>query len=395
MKSLAHILTRFLSRRTSGGKLIPEIDGLRSIAIMSVVFFHAAANFGYYTDSATDGTSLDTWLIRLLDTGEYGVPLFFAISGFILAVPFARHHLFGDRRPPIRKYLIRRVTRLEPPYIFALSVFMLKEVVERVAIAHEAGALPDILTHYAASCSYLHNAIYNEASSIAIVAWSLEIEIQFYLLAPIITWVFAVKSPMLRRTILALSALALSWLFGVEKPINGLTILNHGAYFLVGLLFADLYLTWLKNDERPRIVWDVIAIAALSSVFFLKALHFYPILITPWLILLGYVAVFRAKYVRRFFRATPIVILGGMCYTIYLWHFTTIAAFRIPFFKVFDPSPTWYWRLGYTLIASVPAIAVSAVLFALIERPTMDPKWPQKLAAFVGRILRRSPRESA
>ncbi|GJM20076.1 MAG: hypothetical protein DHS20C14_22890 [Phycisphaeraceae bacterium] len=385
MIALRDTLVSLLSRRTSGRRLIPEIDGLRSIAILSVLFFHAAANFGHYTGDITDGTAFDAWLLKILSTGEYGVPLFFAISGFILAVPFANKHLHGKQAPSLKKYFLRRITRLEPPYIFALTIFAAKQIVERVVIGHESGALPDILTHYGASCCYLHNAIYGEASSIAVIAWSLEIEVQFYILAPIITWVFAISTPALRRAIIGAAILAFSHFFGVEKPIHGLTILNHAPYFLVGLLLADFYLTGLGDNQTKSGMWDLAGFAALAGVFLFKAYDIAPTLITPWLILAGYVAVFRGDLLRRLFRFTPVVIVGGMCYTIYLWHFTVIAAFRHPFFAVFDPDPTWYWRLIYIAAASVPALAVSAVLFALIERPTMDPKWPQKLWAFITR----------
>ena len=48
INALASFLARHLTRRTSGRVLIPEVDGLRSIAILSVVFFHANANYGFF-----------------------------------------------------------------------------------------------------------------------------------------------------------------------------------------------------------------------------------------------------------------------------------------------------------------------------------------------------------
>lgn len=392
---LSSLMTRFLSRRTSGRKLIPEIDGLRSLAIMSVVWFHAAGNFGYYTGFETDGSLLDRFLFNLLKTGEYGVPLFFAISGFILAIPFANHHLQGHPAPSLRKYFLRRVTRLEPPYIFALTVFMLIKVLRTLAVAHDDGSLPDILAHFGASAFYLHNLIYGEASTIMVVAWSLEIEVQFYILAPLISCIFMVRSPAVRRLTLTAAIIFFSMLFGVEKPIDGRTILQQAPYFLVGLLLADFYLTDLRHNKISNAYWDAAAIACLAGVFLFKMLHFFPPIVTPWLILAGYVAVFRAKTVRRFFRATPVVIVGGMCYTIYLWHFPVIAAFRHPFFLLADPAAAWYWRLGYLFAASLPVLILGAVLFALIERPTMDPEWPRKLLGIPGRFLgTRAKRQS-
>jgi len=65
--------------------------------------------------------------------GSLGVRVFFAISGFILAFPFANHYLNAREKVNIKKYYIRRLTRLEPPYlitliiIFIASLFLLEK----------------------------------------------------------------------------------------------------------------------------------------------------------------------------------------------------------------------------------------------------------------------------
>jgi peptidoglycan/LPS O-acetylase OafA/YrhL len=84
-----------LSRRTSSGRFIPEIDGLRFVSIALVVLYHMA---GYV--AARAGGSSGGPLFRLAGHGHYGVPIFFAISGFVLGMPFAAHHLAGGR--PVR-----------------------------------------------------------------------------------------------------------------------------------------------------------------------------------------------------------------------------------------------------------------------------------------------------
>jgi len=383
MSSLRSLAEKTLTRKTSGRALIPEIDGLRSIAIISVVLFHASANYAYYTDHLVQDSVIDRVMVALLQTGEYGVPLFFTISGFILALPFASHHLYEQRKPSLKRYFTRRLTRLEPPYIFCLIVLAAKAVIESGALTDPA-KLGSIGQHLLASMFYVHTPIFGNSEPILAVAWSLEVEVQFYILAPVLCMVFML-TPMVRRTVLVLATLVVSWFFGVEKPIVGPYLIHQLPYFLVGLLFADLYLTKLRHEETTREawMWDLTALATLLGVFVLKMLHFAPTLMTPWLILAGYVAVFRGGIVRRFFAALPIVILGGMCYTIYLWHFVVIAGYRILYFKVFDPSPTWIDRTIYIVTASIVAVAFSAVLFVLIERPTMDPKWPQKLAVFL------------
>jgi hypothetical protein len=73
-------------RITTQKRFIPQIDGLRFVAIASVVFFHIY--------SALEGRGAIPPPIPLnLDLAKRGVELFFAISGFILGVPFASHFL--------------------------------------------------------------------------------------------------------------------------------------------------------------------------------------------------------------------------------------------------------------------------------------------------------------
>ena len=78
-----------LRRITSGGKFIPEIDGLRFVAIASVVVSHV--QFLLVERSALAPSA--NWVFRAVNHGWRGVDLFFALSGFILALPFAAHHL--------------------------------------------------------------------------------------------------------------------------------------------------------------------------------------------------------------------------------------------------------------------------------------------------------------
>ena len=75
-------------RITTQKKFIPQIDGLRFVAIASVVLFH------FY--SALEGRGAIPVPIPLdHDLPKRGVELFFAISGFILGVPFASHYILN------------------------------------------------------------------------------------------------------------------------------------------------------------------------------------------------------------------------------------------------------------------------------------------------------------
>src|SRR6185312_6978064 len=169
-----------LSRHTTSGHFIPEIDGLRFASIALVVAFHL---FGYTLAKST-GAQLATPADRVVSvlgaTGHYGVQLFFVISGFVLALPFARHYLLGEPAPRLRAYYLRRLTRLEPPYFIAMiAVFAF-------GVMYFGQSPRALAPHLAASLVYAHNLLYGVGSTLNIVAWSLEIEVQFYVLAPLL-----------------------------------------------------------------------------------------------------------------------------------------------------------------------------------------------------------------
>ena len=135
-----------LRRITSSGRFIPEIDGFRFLAIALVVMFHF--------DGIYPGQS-GKFFTAIAQRGLYGVQLFFTISGFILALPFASQYLTGKNPVSLRKYFLRRLTRLEPPYILSiLAVFAFGLLVSgKLSLEKDGG-------HLLASIFYLHSLVY-------------------------------------------------------------------------------------------------------------------------------------------------------------------------------------------------------------------------------------------
>ena len=157
---------RSVRRVTTSGEIIPEIDGLRFLAIAGV-FVHHIVRFLTGTTEVPLAVPLamDT-PGRIADQGVYGVQLFFIISGFILVLPFAAHYLNGGARISLGKYYLRRITRLEPPYLaIMLMCFGL-----RVWAWNESPT--ELFPHLLASMTYLHTWIYGSFSEINPVAWS-------------------------------------------------------------------------------------------------------------------------------------------------------------------------------------------------------------------------------
>ena len=396
---------------------MPELDGLRFLAIVPVVLFHATMSLylkhqasGGTQVSAIDGSQGDAvfrspvgWIVS---HGFLGVQLFFLISGFVVTLPFARHHLLGARAPRLQAFYLKRLTRIEPPYIIALALFALGVL----AVAPENFRVAD----FASGLVYLRTALFGNEPWAFFISWSLEIEVQFYLLVPLLASVFAIRSTVARRAVLV-AAIALGAMYAAHArlaasetpPLGG--PLQHGkwlgteiAFFLAGMLVADL---WTMREERTgtrtsRVAHDMLAIVGVTGVYasyrlleaaapvaspiassvaapvasFLASAAAMTALIGG-LILIA-LGAFRGRFVRAVLSFPLITAIGGACYTIYLLHFLVISLVG-RFIAPHVPS-TFEAMVAF---AALPFAAIVTALclcaFPVIERPFMFGDWPR------------------
>jgi peptidoglycan/LPS O-acetylase OafA/YrhL len=366
-----------LRRITTSGRFIPEVDGIRFIAIGAVILFHLN---GYMLARVADAypDHSTSWLARLALHGDYGVQLFYVLSGFILGLPFARMHLLGGPPVRLRAYFLRRVTRLEPPYLLNLLLMF-------AALVLFKGASATVLApHLAASAVYQHSLIYGEMSLINGVAWSLEVEIQFYVLVPLLTAVFTIRNAMARRSIIVAAIVAAALVHLIPGAVLGrasMTILYFVGYFLAGFLLVDVYLVDWRERPTRHWRWDLVAIVAWSAICWTVQNALVAAFALPLLLVIAYASLFRGVAVRALLTHPVITTIGGMCYTIYLYHFVLLAAGGR--FTMRLPMPGSYsGALTVQLILLGPVVIVaSAVLFLLVERPCMRRDWPQRLVA--------------
>jgi peptidoglycan/LPS O-acetylase OafA/YrhL len=372
--SIADSLVRALSRETSSGRFIPEMDGLRFAAIAMVVLFHlngyqTVKSKLFYPVTPTD------WIAQAAYVGFHGVELFFVISGFILALPFAAHHLKGKPAVSLRKYYLRRSTRLEPPYFIAAIVLFLLAIWIQKADTHV------LVPHLAASLSYLHNLIYGTQSSVIGVAWSLEIEVQFYILVPLLTLLFAIQNKLTRRvTLLAIiiAVLTVQAMFLHGNPRASLSILAYLQFFLVGFLLADVFIVdWLETPSR-NFHWDVVGLTAWPMLFLILHKPWLTHWLFPGLVFVLYAAAFRGWIFNRIFVNRWITIIGGMCYSIYLIHYEVISATGRFTKKISEGLPYWLHLSIQTLLVGAAILLICGLYFVLLEKPCMRRDWPQR-----------------
>jgi peptidoglycan/LPS O-acetylase OafA/YrhL len=242
-----------------------------------------------------------------------------------------------------------------------------------------------ILPHLIASLFYVHMIVFKEWPVVQLVAWSLEIEVQFYLLVFFIAPLLFLSNTAVRRIIFAVlliaPGVAQHYLFHDSFLLHN-SILNWFQFFLAGMFVADLFLTDFKRIPSSWL-WDVLS--AVLWVAYFSVPEYGSQVFGPLMLVLLFIAAFKGHAFRWFFSAAPIAIIGGMCYSLYLTHSLALQGAAWVFYKVAPQGPT-YPRLVLSEILILPIlIAVGVVFFILLERPCMDKQWPQKLMAFLRR----------
>ncbi len=154
-------------------------------------------------------------------------------------------------------------------------------------------------------------------------------EVQFYLVVPLITLVFRLSNRWLRRSLLASLSIALPAV--LESFVLGRVSSNSHfwatigwwlQYFLAGMLLSDIFVTEMASWRRSRL-WDVISGGAWCVLLFTEHRSLY--VLEPLLIALAFIGAFQGVLLRRLFTIDWLATVGGMCYSIYLWHFFIIA----------------------------------------------------------------------
>ena len=341
----------------------PDIEGLRGLAVLLVVVFHAAPN--------------------LLGGGFIGVDVFFVISGFLITGLLYRE-LGRTGRISFSRFYVRRIRRLFPAAALAIAAtFLLSALVlsplalPRVAGDGVAAALSLANIRFALASGDYFNAIV--VPSPFLHYWSLSVEEQFYLVWPALLFlVFRVGRARL-VTLIIVAVMVFSLALAVAMTENGA---NWAFYSLptrawqlaVGGLLAIAAIGRFRSvavsGGLALVGWVGIG-AVLLAGFFFDDLLAYP---GYWALLptLGTVAVIaggdRAGGPGLILSTAPFRFLGRISYALYLWHWPLLVLPAIAY------GAELAWPARVALVALAVSIATLSTL--LVEEPIRRASMP-------------------
>ena len=326
-----------------------DIDGLRAIAVVVVVGFHAFPD--------------------LLPGGFIGVDIFFVVSGFLISSLILGS--LGEGRFSVADFYARRIRRIFPALVLVLAA---------VCGAGWFMLLPDeyrqLGKHVAAGAGFVANLVFwSEAGYFDELAaikpllhlWSLGIEEQFYLAWPLVLWLAWKRRPVLLPvtvlTGLASFALNVAWvesnaIAAFYSPLSRLFELSAGSVLAVLAVQGRI-------SDRPR-GWAAVAggIVVLAGLGILNRESLFP---GGWALLpvAGSVLIILAgpdAWLNRVVLSRrAMVCLGLISYPLYLWHWTLLAFARI----------VERGELAATVRAAIvlASVGLAWLTYALVEKP--------------------------
>jgi peptidoglycan/LPS O-acetylase OafA/YrhL len=343
---------------------VPHIDGLRAVAVLSVILYHLNEHW--------------------LPGGFSGVDIFFVISGFVVSASVAEL----PKTSPLGffgYFYARRILRIVPALVVCLVVTHIATMLfvpwawlssanDRTGLFAFFG-LSNFVLAYAGNDYFSPTSDFNPYTH----TWSLGVEEQFYIVFPplFVAWIAGGRwrrgATLLFAIGLVASLVCAAWLGRTNKDLAFYLIFSRFWELAAGvLLYQGLALSGHSFAETGRPATPASRAGAFVSILLLAAgfvfsqprSYPFPGALLPVLGTLGLIASLQGREARglvmRLLSHRAVVFVGQISYSLYLWHWVVFVLFR--------------WTVGMESIAA--KIAAVALTFALsiasyyfIERP--------------------------
>ncbi|MEV4687289.1 acyltransferase family protein [Microbacterium sp. LWH3-1.2] len=390
----------------SWGKRIVGMEGLRAVAAIGVLVGHTQVHLA---PSVSWGPAAPIMAVAL-----NGLTLFFALSGFLLFRPFATALLTGERFPIIGRYAANRLLRIYPAYIVILLLVSLV-----LGVAYATPQL-DAMTETRDTVGYMTDPALLGMNLTMLqtllpfslktglgVAWSLTVELVFYVVMPavaILTWAIVKRTRMTWGVVAAVTPIAAIFVIGaigklVKRSIfDGLpegndfiyewggnwyavlarSFFAHADLFAFGMFAALLIAAFETGTLNHRHARPARVASASAAVFGFVAARLAPgdFGDTAYAAAFGAVIFFVALpsgngspgIFARVLETLPFRYVGLVSYSFYLWHLPVIwLMVRLGW----AGENSWPGLLRSLGVAFVITLALASITYYGVEKPAM------------------------
>ncbi|SFN00125.1 acyltransferase family protein [Dokdonella immobilis] len=326
-----------LENPPSTGLRVVELDALRGLAALAVVAFHYTTHYG--NEVGHIGPAPMSFAF-----GNYGVHLFFLISGFVIFMTLERTRTAMD-------FIVSRFSRLFPAYWAA--ILLSAAVVYSIGMPSQRLPWSDVALDFTMIQQIL-GAEHLDGSY-----WTLQVELFFY--AQMLLWFVLGQLQRIRWIIFAwlvvaaLSGLAEKNGISVSYTARELLILHHIPYFAIGILFYRM-----RTRPTERVVDGLLVGLCLVAI----AIAYTPIYLEVAVICTAIFAAFALGWLRGL-RWAPFAFLGTISYSLYLLHQA------IGFSLIWQLENNGLSASLAAVCAAVGVTGLATLLTFLVERPAM------------------------
>lgn len=347
---------------------LPELDGLRAIAILLVIVYHWFP----------EGTG-----INILPNGPIGVTLFFVLSGFLISQILLRNKQQIETqktsvREAYRIFVIRRALRIFPVYyltllgIFVLTLFPSLPQVQTLLLQKP-------LYYFLYGSNFLITFYHNWKDQLS-PFWSLAVEEQFYIFFPLI--IFLVPKKWLLKTILGfivvgiLSRILLIHIGDTESVLTPTCFDAFGlgalwAYFRVEVPNYKQYIKYFNYLSFAGLLIFCVAIfAGNHSLFYLYFMRTAISLVSLYFIV--HASEGFKGWFARVLNSFVLKHIGQISYGIYIFHILVPSVLTVFVFKLITKFTGIYithWGNTFRFISFILLIIVANLSWHVIEKP--------------------------
>ena len=342
-------------------------DGLRGIAAAWVVLFHFHAG-GHLSNLESLLPGFITTI--LFEWGHLGVPIFFVLSGFVIAHSLRKSQVTWSL---FQNFSLRRIIRLSPPYYFSIVFVVFFELFSAKAAGElfQFPSVPSLVTHF----FYLQDIFQFEP--ISDIYWTLCLEMQFYIVFCILLGLSQWIEQKIQLAYSRHIVFGFSMLVGALWPLNilpdnlfpGLFLSTwHG--FIIGV-FA--YWAWQQQGYYFHMFYAYAGLLLVSSLVadVSVATTFFPIatitcVITSVLLL----EIGRAGLMQSVLHWRWLQFLGLISYSLYLLHNEISGAAFFLGYKILGQ--TLLTEILGLVFVSILCVACAAGTYWLLEKPSIQ-----------------------